>query len=107
MPENVAAEPDLQLLRGWIGREERVSDVITPELVRRFNATLNLDVDTLKVGEPAPLLIHLCLAPTVAATAILGPGRSSTARRFCAAGAAPAAHVGGRRVDVQQQSSGW
>ncbi|WP_246660339.1 MaoC family dehydratase N-terminal domain-containing protein [Nitratireductor sp. XY-223] len=73
MSDKNAAELDLEHLRGWIGREERVSDVVTPELVRRFNATLDIEASVPKIGTPAPPLIHLCLAPTVAATAQLGP----------------------------------
>lgn len=62
---------DLDHLRGWIGREETASELLSPELVRRFNATFDLDGD-LSLGSPAPLLVHFCIAPAAAPTASLG-----------------------------------
>ncbi|MDA4844436.1 FAS1-like dehydratase domain-containing protein [Hoeflea poritis] len=73
MPDDRSEELDLDYLNGWIGREETVSDVVTPELVRRFNATLDIGAPPPEIGAPAPLLVHLCLAPSVAATGELGP----------------------------------
>ncbi|MFC0219366.1 MaoC family dehydratase N-terminal domain-containing protein [Pseudochelatococcus lubricantis] len=62
---------DIAQLREWIGREESASEVVTPELVRRFNATLDLDGCSLP-GDPAPLLIHLCLGQPAVPGAQLG-----------------------------------
>lgn len=64
---------DIDALRSWIGREERSLDVLTPELVRRFNATFGLPVGSPRVGDMAPPLIHFCLAPSVVPTDQLGP----------------------------------
>ncbi|MGV6873780.1 FAS1-like dehydratase domain-containing protein [Pseudochelatococcus sp. B33] len=63
---------DIAHLREWIGREDSVSDIVTPELVRRFNATLDLDGSS-DPGDPAPLLIHLCLGQPAVPGAELGP----------------------------------
>lgn len=48
-------------LRSWIGRSERREERLTPSLVERFAATLELDVSSVD-GSVAPQLIHLCLA---------------------------------------------
>lgn len=59
-------EAGIEYWQGWIGREERTSDVLTPELAKRFLATVGEAGDT-SVGAVAPALIHWCLAqPTVA-----------------------------------------
>lgn len=63
---------DIEHLRGWIGREEIASEVLTPELVKRFRATLELPGST-EVGEAAPELIHLCIAPPAVPMSELGP----------------------------------
>lgn len=67
-----AGSMDVEALRSWIGREERSSDVLTAELVRRFSATLGLPIGTPGPGDLAPPLIHFCLAPAVAPTDQLG-----------------------------------
>lgn len=64
---------DVDALRTWIGREEHSSDVVTVELVRRFNATFGLPAGMPQVGDAAPPLIHFCLAPLVVPTGELGP----------------------------------
>ena len=54
---------DIDHLRNWIGQRDSDSDAITPELVKRFSATLSghtqIATDT---GSPIPLGIHWCLA---------------------------------------------
>lgn len=65
-------ELNLEQLRGWIGREETRSEIVTPALAERFNATFDR-ADSTSMGAIAPLLIHLCLAPPAAPTSALGP----------------------------------
>ncbi|MDR5652132.1 FAS1-like dehydratase domain-containing protein [Ruixingdingia sedimenti] len=62
---------DIDHLRGWIGREDSAAETVTPELVHRFNATLDRQGDTAP-GAVAPLLIHFCLGQPAAPTAGLG-----------------------------------
>ena len=69
----MTAPLDIDHLRSWIGRGEEVSDVVTPDLVRKFRATLDLPGDEPKAGEPAPLLIHLCLGQAARPASELGP----------------------------------
>jgi 3-methylfumaryl-CoA hydratase len=64
---------DIDAYRDWIGREERASDIVTPELVRRYLATLDLPMDEPRVGDFAPSGLHWCLAPPVVAQDRLGP----------------------------------
>ncbi|MCM2505037.1 MaoC family dehydratase N-terminal domain-containing protein [Aureimonas altamirensis] len=66
-PETV----DIDHLRGWIGRQDVASEVLSPELVKRFRATLELPGST-EAGEPAPELIHLCVAPPAVPMGELG-----------------------------------
>ncbi|MGI6246778.1 MAG: FAS1-like dehydratase domain-containing protein [Pseudochelatococcus sp.] len=63
---------DIAHLREWIGREESASEEVTPALVRRFNATLDL-AGASAPGASAPLLIHLCLGQPAVDGAELGP----------------------------------
>ncbi len=67
-PETV----DIDHLRGWIGRQDVASEVLSPELVKRFRATLEL-AGSIEAGEPAPELIHLCVAPPAVPMSELGP----------------------------------
>ena len=62
---------DIEDLRRWIGREERGTEDVSVELVRRFEATFDRTVDP-RPGDPAPLLIHLCIAPSVQPMRALG-----------------------------------
>ena len=62
---------DIDHLRGWIGNNETMSERLTPQLVARFNATLDIEEDTVP-GAEAPLMIHFCLAQPVAAASYLG-----------------------------------
>jgi len=64
---------DIAHLRSWIGREDEASEVVTPELVHKFRATLDLPGGKPAPGDPAPPLIHFCLAQPVAPQAELGP----------------------------------
>lgn len=59
-------------LRSWIGREEVASDVVSVDLVRKFNATLNLSTDVPVIGNVAPLMVNYCLAQPAAPTEALG-----------------------------------
>lgn len=63
---------DIGHLRQWIGREERQSEMLTPAVVERFNATFNRRDDA-RNGAIAPVMIHLCLAPPAVPTEELGP----------------------------------
>ncbi len=56
----------------WIGRTERANDVVTPQLVQRFKATLD-DSTASEPGTPAPPGIHWCLAPVAVAASAVGP----------------------------------
>lgn len=62
---------DIDHLRAWIGRSEDDSEQVTDSLVRRFNATFDLDTEV-KDGDRAPAMLHLCLAPPAAPTSGLG-----------------------------------
>lgn len=46
-------------LRTWIGKEDHQTDIITPELLKRFNATLS---GYTEISTKLPLGIHWCLA---------------------------------------------
>lgn len=65
-------EIDIDHLRGWIGREEVQSELLTGALVQRFNATFDR-TSALEDGAQAPLLIHLCLGQPAVPSAELGP----------------------------------
>lgn len=62
---------DIDYLRQWIGREERISETITPSLVERFEATLGRSAH--RMPDAAPLAIHWCLAPPAMPSDELGP----------------------------------
>ncbi len=64
---------DIDHLRGWIGREEAAEDVVTADLVRKLQATLDLPGAPPRTGDAAPRLVHFCLAQPAAPTAALGP----------------------------------
>jgi 3-methylfumaryl-CoA hydratase len=63
---------DVDHLRGWIGRQDSASEVLSPALVRQFNATFDRTSGE-DMGDVAPLLIHFCLAQPSVPTAGLGP----------------------------------
>ncbi len=62
---------DLDHLRRWIGNSETMSEMLSPQLVARFNATIGADAPT-ENGGAAPLMIHFCLAQPVAPLDELG-----------------------------------
>ena len=51
---------DIEHLRGWIGKTETMTERLTPNLVTRFNATLDRDAPA-DAGAEAPLMMHFCL----------------------------------------------
>jgi 3-methylfumaryl-CoA hydratase len=63
---------DLAELQRWIGREMTAHDVVTRELVRRFNATFDAGGPEPLDGDIAPRLIHFCLAQSAAPGSELG-----------------------------------
>lgn len=63
---------DIKHLRQWIGREEHKSELVTDAMVDRFKATFDQE-GAAKDGDPAPVMIHLCVAPPAAHTSGLGP----------------------------------
>ncbi|WP_316014663.1 MaoC family dehydratase N-terminal domain-containing protein [Roseobacter sp. HKCCA0434] len=62
---------EIAKLKGWIGREQKDSEVLSSMLVRQFNATFDRTSET-EQGDEAPLLIHLCLAQPTAPMSELG-----------------------------------
>ncbi|MBY6161998.1 MaoC family dehydratase N-terminal domain-containing protein [Mameliella alba] len=65
---------EIDHLRGWIGREDSLSEILTPTLVARFAATFDRDVP-LDNGADAPAMIHLCLChPAAPTTALASDG---------------------------------
>ncbi|TCM46507.1 3-methylfumaryl-CoA hydratase [Rhizobium sp. PP-F2F-G48] len=65
-------EMDVEYLRSWIGRKEVVSDFVSIDLVRKFNATLDLGERLPVVGDTAPHLIQYCLAQPAIQAHLLG-----------------------------------
>lgn len=63
---------DIERLRGWIGREETVSQIVGEDLARKYHATFDLAGEAPKAGEIVPRLIHFCLTQPAAPTARLG-----------------------------------
>lgn len=64
-------ELDLDHLKTWVGREEHASEVVTDDLVMRFNAIFDRQSGTAN-GDAAPVMIHYCLAQPAAPTSELG-----------------------------------
>jgi 3-methylfumaryl-CoA hydratase len=62
---------DAAALRSWIGRQDVAHDVLTEDLARKFAVTLGTPVA--RAGEPAPPLIHFCLAQPAMPPDALGP----------------------------------
>src|SRR4051795_11671836 len=72
-------EADFDHLRGWIGRTEARSDLLTPRLAEAFAAPLDEPPRAYESGDTAPLGIHWCLGvPAVRAS---GLGRDGHPRR--------------------------
>lgn len=63
---------DLELLRQWIGRTESRSDVVTPQLVAGFRATILDESGSGDRGGDAPAGIHWCLAAATAPMSGIG-----------------------------------
>ena len=64
---------DIAQLRNWVGRQEHSSDIITPELVKRFKATLEGYTSMAGAQDSAlPHGLHWCLAPPAVANGDLG-----------------------------------
>jgi 3-methylfumaryl-CoA hydratase len=63
---------DMDHLSSWIGKTEVMHETLSPALVGRFNATLGSDFSVV-TGDPAPQLIHLCLAQPAMPADQLGP----------------------------------
>jgi 3-methylfumaryl-CoA hydratase len=59
----------IEYLRTWIGKQDCEHDIITPELLKRFGATLSGYTD---LNSQVPLGIHWCLALPAAAQDNLG-----------------------------------
>jgi len=66
-----ACQIDLTHLRTWIGQETVVEEVLTSAFAEKFQATLDLDGEAPREGEPAPRLIHFCLCQPAALTSAL------------------------------------
>lgn len=78
----MSAPLDLDHLRGWVGRSESASDLVTVQLVRGLRATLFMDPGTPQHGDIAPLTTHWCLAQPVAPMSALGPDGHPTRGGF-------------------------
>jgi 3-methylfumaryl-CoA hydratase len=65
----VSEEIDIDMLRAWIGKQDRGSDIITAELLKRFRATLGGHTE---LTTQLPLGIHWCLAQPAVASSGLG-----------------------------------
>lgn len=72
MPDHPSAKIDTEHLRTWLLREEVSCETLTVDLVRRFNATLDLPGEEPVVGQAAPPLIHFCLAQPCVPSSDLG-----------------------------------
>jgi 3-methylfumaryl-CoA hydratase len=66
---SMAEKIPIDHLRTWIGKQERESDIITPELLKRFRATL---CGYTELGSELPLGIHWCLALPAVPHDVLG-----------------------------------
>lgn len=73
MTDETKAELDIAHLRGWIGREDVGSDMVSEDLARKYHATFDAPGEAPGPGETVPRLIHFCLAQPAAPTAALGP----------------------------------
>jgi 3-methylfumaryl-CoA hydratase len=65
----------------WIGRRSESEDVVSERLVEGFRATLGPHLAPLGQDE-APLCIHWCLSPAIAAMAELGPDGHPAKNRY-------------------------
>jgi 3-methylfumaryl-CoA hydratase len=72
MTMNETPTIDIDRLHSWIGREEVAYDTVSTELVRKFNATLNIASEKPEEGQVAPLLVNYCLGQSIVHTDDLG-----------------------------------
>ncbi|WP_445503832.1 FAS1-like dehydratase domain-containing protein [Microvirga sp. G4-2] len=63
---------DIAHLRGWIGREDVGTDILSEDLARKYHATFDLAGEAPRFGEVVPRLIHFCLAQPAVPTERLG-----------------------------------
>jgi 3-methylfumaryl-CoA hydratase len=75
MNSPTAPTPDLDMmaLRSWIGRTEIARDLATERLIGCLLATFESPMNFPSSGAQAPLTLHWCLAPPIAAMSDLGP----------------------------------
>jgi len=67
----MSARLDMEYLGQWVGRRDSAGDVITPRLVREYEATFS--PHHFSSGEGAPLGIHWCLSPVAVPLEETGP----------------------------------
>jgi len=67
-----SAKVDVDHLRGWIGREDVGTDIVSEDLARKYHATFDYPGAAPELGSIVPRLIHFCLAQPAAPTAALG-----------------------------------
>jgi 3-methylfumaryl-CoA hydratase len=63
----------MMALQSWIGRTEIARDLTTERLIAALLATFESQMNFPSSGAQAPLTLHWCLAPTIAAMSDLGP----------------------------------
>jgi 3-methylfumaryl-CoA hydratase len=64
---------DVEHLRSWIGREEKAADIVSPQLVRAFQATIDAEAASPAAADPIPPGLHWCLAPATVRESAIGP----------------------------------
>ena len=64
---------EIDSLRGWIGRSERCSDIVTERLVLGLRSTLDLGWAAAPDVQPLPVALHWCVAPQIEPRSSLGP----------------------------------
>jgi 3-methylfumaryl-CoA hydratase len=72
MTEAPTLELDAGHLRSWIGREDVATDVVSADLVAKFNATFDVAGLAPGAGDIAPRFIHFCLTQAIAPMSQLG-----------------------------------
>ena len=65
-------EVDAGHLRGWIGHEDIATDVVSADLVAKFNATFDVADPPSTTGAVAPRFIHFCLTQAIVPLQRLG-----------------------------------
>src|SRR5687768_11283114 len=64
---------DTAAFASWIGRTLTARDSITPQLLRAFRATLDLQPADPQPGDVVPQSLHWCLAAPTAPMSEIGP----------------------------------